>query len=268
MEIHIPAYALDPLQGFLDYWENSRRLLDLSIEGLTILKDVPSILEGVRQQNEHIRTARKMLKDSTIVEPPPEELLLEMIKNAQAKADFSEKEIKSGFPLLHAQTLVGAWGALEAAIEDMLVGILVNELQHLQQEAFGRIRVPLAEFEGLDKEERMRFLIEEINRSDSLSRKNGVDAFEALLEKFLLSGALNAEVKKTLWEINHIRNVIVHRNSLADRRLVKSCQWLKLKVGDRVIVVHDQLERYGQALSGYVKTIIGRLENRYKVIHS
>jgi hypothetical protein len=197
-------------------------------------------------------------------EIPPSKRRLRL-KEAKEVAAFAEKEIACGCPLLHAHTLVGAWGALEAAIEDLVLGILMNEPNELNNEAFSNIRVPLANFEALEKEDRMRLLIEEVNRLNSSHRSQGIDAFERLLEKFLLSGAVKAETKKDIWEMNNVRNVIVHRNSIADRRLVKNCPWLNLKPGDAVIVTHDQLDRYGQALCDYALTITHRLGTRYGV---
>ncbi len=65
----------------------------------------------------------------------------------------------------------------------MLVGILMNEPHHLKEPSFAKVRVPLTEFEALDKEDRMRLLVEEINRSSPLGQKNGIGAFESLLEE-------------------------------------------------------------------------------------
>ena len=109
----------------------------------------------------------------------------------------------------------------------------------------------------------MRLVIEEANRSLGTVRGLGVDSFESLLEHFLLSGAVLAEIKKTIWEISNIRNVIVHRNSVADRRLIKHCAWLNMQVGDKVVITHEQLERYGDALCSYAEIIINRLAQRH-----
>jgi hypothetical protein len=243
-----PEYAAQPINRFLEYWKDSRQLLDLSIEGVNNQKFMLEIYEKVQSE-----------KTISL----PEEAFAELIKQTRAKLSFFDTEMLAGFPLLHAHTLVGAWGALEAAIEDMAVALLINEPKHLQMAAFAKIRIPLAEYEALDKEDRMRLLVEELDRGISLGRKNGADTFENLLEVFLLSGPLNADVRKTLWEVNHVRNVIVHRNSFADRRLVKSCPWLNLKVGDKVTVTHEDIDRYGNALCDYARTILRRLKARY-----
>ncbi|HSZ64316.1 MAG TPA: hypothetical protein VK828_21135 [Terriglobales bacterium] len=129
------------------------------------------------------------------------------LKRAEADAEFAKKEIERGFPLLHAHTLVGLWGAFEAAIEDCVVGMLMNEPDVLRSEAFSKLRIPLAEFELLEKEDRMRVLLAEVGRGQGLGKRQGVDSFESLLAHAKLSGVVDPEVKKTMWEMHHVRNV-------------------------------------------------------------
>src|SRR6266571_9297408 len=253
---HLREYAAQPLSRFLEYWEDSRRLLEVSMTGMSALKDIAVVLEQVR-----LFVAKIGLGSPNTSQKD----LLSNLQKAERDAAYSQKEIDAGFPLLHAHTLVGAWGALEAAIEDMLVGILLNEPRHLQDPSLGKIRIPLAEFEALEKEDRMRLLIEEIRRNNPSGRKNGNVTFESLLERFLLSGPVNADISRDIWEANQVRNVIVHRNSIADRHLVKSCPWMKMNIGDKVIITSQQIDRYGHALCEYVATILRRLEVRYGV---
>jgi hypothetical protein len=141
----------------------------------------------------------------------------------------------------------------------------MNEPELLQKEAFAKVKIPLADFEVLEKEERMRLLVEEIDRSQNLGRKHGVERFEGLLERFDLSGSVNAEIKRDVWEMNHVRNVLVHRRSLADRRLVQACPWMGLKVGSKVVITHKALYRYAHALYLYVINIHYRLGDKYGV---
>jgi hypothetical protein len=168
----IPRYAAVPLQRFLDSWKSDFRLLHLSMRGIRVLTGMPGIFEALIPGSD----------------PEEEARLTSNLGEAKKEAELAENECKTGFPLLHAHALVGMWAALEAAIEDMLVGILLNEPEVLKKEAFTKVRVPLAEFETKDKEERMRFLIAELDRN--LSRRNGVDTFESLLNYFDLSGVV------------------------------------------------------------------------------
>lgn len=221
------------------------------MQGISTLRGMPNLIKALRpwQPPGESRADKKRIS----------------LKRAQNYATFAEKEITSGFPLLHAHTLVGAWGALEAAIEDMLVGLLMNEPELLQGGAFARIRISLADFQTLDKEDRMRLVLEEVGRGHGTATKHGVDTFESILDHFSLSGAVGPKIKKNIWEMNHVRNVIVHRASVADRRLVASCPWMKLAIGDKVLIRHEILHRYIHALYEYVRLIVHRLAKRYDV---
>jgi hypothetical protein len=254
MGTHLPEYAAQPLRGFMAYWDQAVKLLDVSIQGISVMRAIPNAIEVLAS-----------LSPREGESPNDPEKHRASLEAAKAAAEFAEQEVKAGFPLLHAHTLVGVWGALEAAIEDMLVGILANEPAVLLNEAFSKLRISLADFEMLDKEERMRLLIEDIERGLGSSRKQGVDYFETLLDRFSLSGAVEEEVKRNIWEMNNIRNVIVHRASFADRRLVKNCPWMGLKVGDKVTVTHKSIHRYGSSVWAYVLGLIYRLGKRYDV---
>jgi hypothetical protein len=158
---------------------------------------------------------------------------------------------------------MGLWSALEVMVEDMLVAFLMNDSEILKNEAFSKIRLPLSEFKMLEKEERMRFLINEFERNQGTNRKHGVDMFEILFEPFGLGGTVKPEVKKNMREMHHVRNVLVHRGDKADRRIVEGCPWLGLRVGDIVAVRHEQFGRYMHALIEYVLELLDRLDHKF-----
>ena len=256
----LPDYAADPLRRFMDYARESERLLHISMRGLSMVQRAPQLLQALAKVEpilDHDVPADKQAAKALETQ--------RSLELAKTDAEFADIEEKSGFPLLHAHTLVGLWGALEAAIEDMMVGILLNEPQLLQSDAVGKVKIPIAEFETLEKEERMRLLITEVERNCGYSKKFGVDCFDALLETIGVAGAVDPEVKKTCREMHSLRNVIVHRNSIVDRRLVSACPWLGLRIGDKVTVTHDDLGRYYRALIQYGLAITYRLGERYDV---
>jgi hypothetical protein len=187
------------------------------------------------------------------------------LERAKKDADFAAQECDSGFPLLHEFTLVGTWGAFEAAIEDLIVAILSNEPELLRTDPFAKIRIPLADFETLEKEDRMRILLRELQRTLRSEQKQGVTGFEAVLGSVGLSGEIADEVKEAIWEMHHARNVIVHRRSCADRTFVSACPKVGTKIGDRIPVNQDVLERYVTSLTRYATEITYRIGFRYGV---
>jgi hypothetical protein len=63
--------------------------------------------------------------------------------------------------------------------------------------------------------------------------------------------------------MNHVRNVLVHRDSRADLRLIQACPSINLKVGDRVLITHERYDYYSNALIDYIRLLICRLGIRY-----
>jgi hypothetical protein len=176
---------------------------------------------------------------------------------ADAEAAFVQQECVNGFPLLHAHTLVGCWGAFEAAMEDLSIELLLNEPTWRKGEAFSRLKIPLAVYESLEPDERMRLLIQELQRSQGGNRKRGTAPFEHALNQFQLS--VDPGIKQTIWEMLNVRNVIVHRGSVADRRLVDACPEMELKIGQLVIVTKPDLNRYTDALSKSIHSLMEQL---------
>ncbi len=254
---NIPRYAANPLQRFREYVTDSTQLLRLSIMGIHMLIEIPDTLRFIEQHEPP--------RDPPEDPAEHQEKFQQQLRLAEEAAQFAKRECKSGFPLLHAHTVVGLWSAFVSAIEDAVAGMLMNEPDLLQLEIFSKVRIPLADFEALEKQERMRVLVQEIEKNNNLVRRQGVDGFEALFAHVNLSGAVDPEVKKSIWELSHVRNVIVHRGSVADRRLVQSCPWMGLKVGDHVTVTKEALGRYFDALGEYLLTILRRLCIKYEV---
>jgi hypothetical protein len=250
----IPDYSAKPLINFFNYCTETLELLNLCIFGIQTSQKLQ------REVKLRFDTKRFLAKE----EISPEEEAKEL-KAAEEISTLALKECKADFPLLHSHTLVGTWGALEAAIEDMLVGLLVNEPELLRNEALARIRIPLAEFESLEKDERMRLLLSSLAQDRGLGRNQGVDAFEGMLKVVGLDGKVDTGTKKQIWEMQHVRNAIVHRGAVADRRLINACPWLNLKVNDRVIVTHGSLSKYTSAVLDYISTIAKRLKRHHGV---
>ena len=234
---------MNPLRRFLDYGAEGRRILHLSMRGISYLRTVPRTME--------------VLAEADNTELPPE------FEEAKSDAEFVENEIKRGFPLLNAHTLVSSWGSLEVMIEDLQVAFLLNDPMTLQHEKFAKTRIPLALFESVEKDERMRLIVSEFDRNELTGRRHGVDKCEAALETLGLSGPVTSEIRQGLCEIHHVRNVLVHRGGVADRRIVSGCPWLGLKLGDQVTVSHEMQHQCDHVLVDYVMKIMCRIAVRF-----
>jgi hypothetical protein len=182
---------------------------------------------------------------------------------ADKDAEIAARECAAGFPLLQEFTLVGFWGAFEAAIEDLVIGIISNEPSFLHAEPFSKVKVPLAEFEALTRDDRMRLLLRELQWLLRSDQRGGVNSFEMILDSVNLSGVVAEEIREAIWEMHHVRNLIVHRCSCVDRTFAESCPKLGLKVGDRMKASRKQLANYIASLLEYSVLIEKRLAARY-----
>jgi hypothetical protein len=246
----IPGYAFKPLHGCLTSIFNLNRLLHLSMRGLGIISRRPWMVERI------ITLTKEAGKEVT------EDMEVDL-RSANEDAEFTNREIERGYPLLHAFTVVGYWSALESGVEDMLVGVMCNEPSVLEATSFAKIRVPLSKYEQLDKEERMRFLLSELQRNEASGSTQGVNTFENVLDIFGLNGEVDAPTKEGLWKLNNLRNTIVHRNSRADRRLVENCPSLNISIGDHVTVDHNTYESLTESVLNYILILMRRLGTRY-----
>src|SRR5688572_11644081 len=50
----------------------------------------------------------------------------DLVERLKVLAEFARKERDQGYPILHGQATVGLWAALEALIEDLAVGLLLE----------------------------------------------------------------------------------------------------------------------------------------------
>ncbi len=252
MTNELPEYVRQPIFRCIKTVRSVLTMLQLTEKGFTYVAHRPRMTQP--------------LIDLTVQleEEPTEEIKAGLVRETE-DASFAEGEIKNNFPFMHASATVTMWGALEAAIEDLLVGIALNEPVSLERDEFMKIKIPLGRFIVLEKDERIRYLITEAQRSLSTGNAQGVDTFENVLRLFDLSGEVDESVKKGLWEMNNVRNVIVHRDSQADLRLVQSCPWLGAKVGERILIDAPRFYGYHEAIYEYIGTLFRRVSARYQL---
>jgi hypothetical protein len=98
-----------------------------------------------------------------------------------------------------------------------------------------------------------------------LSQKHEIEKLESLLGLVGLSGFINADVKRNLIELGHIRNVLLHRRGIADAKFVQACPWLTIRVGERVEVNSTAVERYTDATLSYQGLMLARMKAVFKI---
>jgi len=161
--------------------------------------------------------------------------------------------------VLHAHATVALWTTLEVGIEDLVLAHLEHEPKHLAKPALGAIRIPVAEYEQLDRLERLRLLLNEFSRSSKAEFKQGVTRFEIVLALIDLSGGIDEDTRRRLFEHQQVRNVIVHRASIVDRRFKEQCPWFRTEAGQKLELTHEHYETYRKAVDSYFIEIMHRM---------
>lgn len=243
----MPNWAWQPAWTLANYFDEIHMILSISVQGSRMVQDFPEFLDIIGEA--------KQEPDKPL---DPGKMSLAEIK---ARSQFAENEAKKGHPIIHAHALVSQWSAFEIFVEDLGVAFLMNKPELLKREVFAKIKIPLAEFELMDKDERCRQLFSEALRQNG--RRYGVDHYERLLEPIGLSGEADDETKKVLRAYHHVRNLIVHRGSVVDRRVVEACPWIGLKIGDRVRITPSSYWNYDKHLWKYALLIVRRLREMF-----
>jgi hypothetical protein len=237
-----PKWATQPFRDFINQTERLGELLHLSMKGISMIRAVPKLVQALAKAQEELGEEAN-----------------DRFERAKKEADLAHREVSDGFPLLHAQTAIALWSTLEATIRLFLVRWLQNYKQAMEVQAVQKLRVRIGEYERLEGEDRFFYIIDRLERELSVPLKTGITRFELLLEPFNLSGSIDEDVRRNLFEINEIRNTLVHRSGSADRRLIDSCPWLNLKVGDLVKIDHNMINRYFESVAKYGTELILRI---------
>jgi hypothetical protein len=235
-----------PFKEFIERHRQADDVLMMSIQGISLLPHVPNAVRIVAEYEGEPGS-------------PAATDYARRLEMAKRQAELAQRELDTGFPVLYSQWAVALWNGLECLIRDFVVSWLANQASATQVEAVRKIRIRLADYERMTPEERHYYVIDMLEQEHRMPGGQGVNRFEDLLAVFGLSGPVEDEAQKYLFELCHVRHVLVHRRGLADGRLIRACPWLGLKPGDPVIITPAMAHRYSEAIDVYVATVMRRV---------
>jgi hypothetical protein len=236
----VPVWASRPLHSWVDYTHAELELLRLATTSIAAMQG-------------YGRLAEAMAKSSFAKTEP------ERVPEAQELSTLATSEVERGFPLLHAHATVALWGSLEVAIDDLVVSWLLNVPGAMSEGKLGQVRLRVAEIEGLDSEALARVVLTQAQGAGG----SGSTKLEGVLDLVGLSGEVPEVVRKLLFEMHNVRNLLVHRAGVADARFVAACPWLEKEPGDHISVGAADYDLYYLTGSAYVVTVDGRLDRHF-----
>jgi hypothetical protein len=244
MSENLPRWITDIFTDSLDHVEKLHQILHVSMRGISVLRGIPNAIEVLNR---------------VVVEEERDKDHETKLKRAKEEAALAEAELNEGFPLLHAQTAISVWATLEALVRTLLANWLSNQPEAKDIEELKRVKIRYGEYEALTGDDRNFYILDLLEDSLGTRRRAGIGRFESLFQAFGLSSEVDADTKKNLFELYHVRNVLVHRRGIADRKLVDSCPWLDLSVNSRVVVSHAAYRRYHESAASYILELIQRV---------
>lgn len=257
----LPEWARLPFDDFRQQVMEIGDVLDLACQGIAMLRGRPQALEALAQATA-LDNEGAQADDS---ESKPD--YLDSLDAAKRQADLAQGEVDKNFPLLHSQAIISLWSSLEALIENFLAAWLENEPTARLIDPVRKLKISMWQYDEMNSGERNLYTVELLEREVNSPLNQGVARFESLLDVFGFGGGTTEDVRKDIFEMNHIRNVLVHRRGRADRRLVDACPWLELKVGEPIQVSHQQFGRYYISTTQYFFDVYNRVRAHYGASH-
>lgn len=254
--VQAAKWAMRPLETFLDDLVRYADIHKLTRIGLRQVTVIPQLADALEKFKSAIATEQESESTSARIDKDERNRL----------AALAQDELDLGFPVLNAHFVVGLWSMLEAMIRDYVVLWLRTCPECLHSEQFSRISIRLAEYMALSESDRYYHIVDQLDRETGGPLRQGVTRFESLLEVIgLRTGEVLETTRYGLYELSQVRNAIVHRAGVADFKLVRNCPRLDLQVGDRIRVTHGQVDRYTNAVCGYLLLIIVRAGTHFGV---
>jgi len=244
-----PAWALTACKSFLEQAQVVNEVLDLCMRGVGSITNFPQIVSAIAKAEGTF--------GSKAVE--------EERNRAEALKERALREINSGFSTLHSQATISLWSSLESMVKDLVSDWICNRPETLNDTSWANLKVRVGDYEPLDAEQRADYLVELADLNLGGPLKQGVTRFEKLLETIGLGGAVSDEVRKTLFELQQVRNVLVHRQGVADQRFCRTCAWMNMTPGQRVAINRERYEGYVSAAYSYASELIIRTAESFGV---
>jgi hypothetical protein len=239
----LPKWINDIVDDFLDHMKSVFQLLAICIKGIHSLEFIPAIIEAFEKESNDYESK---------------------LRNAQMEVSLAQSEEADGYPFLHAQMAVNLWASLESFMRNLLVGWLKNIPDAIKCDEIRRLKVKIGEYESIrDEEDKYNYILDLLEDHLMIRRSPGIGRFNSLLSVFGLSVSMDENLKRDIYELYCVRNVLVHRRGVADLKIVENCPWLNLQIGQRLMIRNDSYHMYQLAVSAFVLELMQKLRSYF-----
>jgi hypothetical protein len=158
------------------------------------------------------------------------------------------------------------WAEIESFIDAFLKSWLTYAKPPATLEIFEKITFAqsVREFENLTRSEVITLYVQGLK--DKVRAGSEIKTFFAALDKVGLSecdGDEKKNLERTFTELQQIRNIMVHKSGIVDKRMITACPWLKsrpeIEVGKLYPLSIEVMQDYGKRIFDLTDHILDRL---------
>ena len=176
------------------------------------------------------------------------------LKDAEELEEFAKRQVDLKHPYLYNLALIRTWSILETFVDE----VAMSRLRGSTLDAFPQLhalKMSISEFINVDGAERLEIILTRFKETQASTLKKGNGRFKIVLDAVAVNGAVDEWVSKMFLEMSEIRNSLVHRGGVVDKRLLESCPWLREVRGGEVGVKEGQFNKYWYTAIWYVVKI-------------
>lgn len=238
-------------QQTLDDLQRLEDVVALSRGGVRLSLHMPEVVRVIKMAEPHFGT----VSDS-------QEEHKQRVENAAKRAELGKREQESDYAVLNSMAVVAICAHLEFFVKNVAEGFLRHHRGIWKVPALQRLSIRLGDYFGTSSARRHTLIVELLERDLMTESRYGVDRFERMLDVFGFAGPTSRSVKKVLYELFSVRNLIAHNAGRVDRKFKIECPWIKSKVGQPHHVSSASLAIYLRGVSTYITIIICRWGRR------
>jgi hypothetical protein len=175
-----------------------------------------------------------------------------LIAEQQPLANAARDLIDVDFHPINVHGIIGLWVAVEVAVEDTAVLILLNDPTTLTLVEAAGVKTSTDSGPPADAARRIFHRLERHSRRD---RRVG-EAYCHLLAILRISVAMTPEVGDVFSELNYVRNCLLHRAGIADERVKTEAPLLDIAPGAPVKISSARYLRYFDSVRQFAVALL------------
>jgi len=191
-----------------------------------------------------------------------------LIKEQRFLEEKSKELISSNYNSINSHSLVNLWASIETAIEDTIVYVFMyapDALCDLESNGYNIKKFLSGEF----TEESSRKLYRSYEGQVRKSERSIGSAYSRMMEVLGLKVDLSDSEKSMLAEINAIRNCIMHRGGILDKKAAHDIVSNRHCVGQKIKVSNELYLEYYEVISKFASTLLrASTESKYIVVNT